>query len=389
MKNPFHVMLIPTLGCPSKCKYCWSSDESSPLMTIDTIRDVAAWIKRIGSSPVTFTFHGGEPLLAGPDFYRQALPVLADGLAESRPEFAMQTNLWKMTDEMAEVLARYHVPLGSSIDGPRSITDAQRGNGYFEKTMQGYEIAKAHGLSVRFICTFTNKSVKHREEIFNFFREQGFVLKLHPALPSLKSENPKEWALEPEEYGELLVYLLDKSLENLGSIEVMNINDLCRCVFTRRGSVCTYVDCMGSTFAVGPDGSIYPCYRFIGIPEWVMGRVQDRPSLEELMSSEPGRRMEQFRTTVDTSCRDCRHIRYCRGGCPYNAIAPSGGELSGVDPHCAAYKRIFDEISDRLNEEMFSSPMMEMGPFGPAPVRSPGKKARRGVMDLMRTIASR
>ena len=24
MKNPFHIMLIPTLGCPSKCSYCWS-----------------------------------------------------------------------------------------------------------------------------------------------------------------------------------------------------------------------------------------------------------------------------------------------------------------------------------------------------------------------------
>ena len=172
------------------------------------------------------------------------------------------------------------MPIGSSIDGPEEITDSQRGTGYYEKCMKGYEIARSHGLSVRFICTFTNKSVKHREEIFSFFKEKGFVLKLHPALPSLRSENPKEWALEPAEYGDLLVYLLDKSLENLGTMEVMNINDLCRCVFTRRGSVCTFVNCMGNTFAIGPDGSIYPCYRFVGMPEWVMGNVRDRPTME-------------------------------------------------------------------------------------------------------------
>jgi len=98
--------------------------------------------------------------------------------------------------------------------------------------MHGFEIAKVHGLNVRFICTFTNKSIHHKEEIFDFFKKNGFVLKLHPALPSLRSENPKEWALEPVDYGALLVYLLDKSLENIGIIEVMNINDLCRCVFT-------------------------------------------------------------------------------------------------------------------------------------------------------------
>ena len=383
MKNPFHVMLIPTLGCPSRCKYCWSSEEGSPVMAIGTVKDVVAWLKGLQKDRVTFTFHGGEPLLAGADFYRQALPLLAEGVQELNPDFAMQTNLWRMTPEIAAILAEHRVPLGSSIDGPEEITDAQRGAGYFAKCMEGYAIAKTAGLQVRFICTFTNKSVKQREEIFLFFKDKGFVLKLHPALPSLRSENPKEWALDPAEYGELLVFLLDKALDNLGKVEVMNINDLCRCVFTRRGSVCTYVDCMGSTFAIGPDGSIYPCYRFVGMPEWVMGRVRDRPSMEQLMQSEPGRRMTAFSAYVDTACKDCPHIRYCRGGCPYNAIAPSGGSLEGVDPHCLAYKRIFDELNERLNAEMFDEPPAGMG-FGRT-----RKKAKPGVMALMRGIVER
>ena len=385
MKTPFHIMIIPTLGCPSRCRYCWSSDDTSPVMTIETVRDVVAWLKDFRDDRVTFTFHGGEPLLAGADFYRQALPLLSEGLSHLNPEFAMQTNLWRMTPEIAGILAAYHVPIGSSIDGPEEINDSQRGRGYYEKTMKGYEIATAHGLLVRFICTFTNKSVKSREEIFDHFLQHGFTLKLHPALPSIKSEDPREWALDPEEYGELLVYLLDRAIEKKDEIEVMNINDLCRCVFTRRGSVCTYVDCMGSTFAIGPDGSIYPCYRFVGMPEWVMANVRDKPTMERLMQSEPGKRMTAFSKYVDQACKDCSHIRYCRGGCPYNAIAPSGGALDGVDPHCPAYKRIFDELNERLNEEMFAEPPAGMG-FG-APVSPAGKKP--GVMALMRTIVEK
>lgn len=379
-------MLIPTLGCPGSCKYCWSSEEGSPVMTIDTVKDVVAWLREFRSDRVTFTFHGGEPLLAGPDFYRQALPLLSEGLKDLTPEFAMQTNLWRMTPEIAEILADYHVPLGSSIDGPEEITDSQRGDGYFGKTMKGYEIAKAHGLLVRFICTFTNKSVKHRDETFDFFKTQGFDLKLHPALPSLRSENPKEWALDPEEYGDLLVYLLDKSLDNIGKIEMINISDLCRCVFTRRGSVCTFVNCMGNTFAVGPDGSIYPCYRFVGMQEWVMGHVRDKPSVETLMQSNPGRLMTEFCEFVDKACGDCSHVRYCRGGCPYNAIAPTNGKIEGVDPHCIAYKRIFTEINDRLNKEMFDSPMMDMRGLG---MSGPKKQAKPGLMSLMRAIVEK
>jgi len=384
MKNPFHVMLIPTLGCPSKCSYCWSSEEGSPVMSIETIKEVVAWLKNFREDRVTFTFHGGEPLLAGPEFYRQALPLLAEGLKDLNPEFAMQTNLWRMTPEIAQILGEYHVPIGSSIDGPEDITDSQRGKGYFEKTMRGYEIARAQGLQVRFICTFTNKSVKHRQEIFDFFLQNGFTLKLHPALPSLRSENPKEWALPPEEYGDLLVYLLDKSLEHMQDIDVMNINDLCRCVFTRRGTVCTYVDCMGNTFAVGPDGSIYPCYRFVGMPEYIMGNVRDHPAMDDLMHSEAGKLMSGFKDYVDTACGECRHIKYCRGGCPYNAMAPTPGEIRGVDPHCIAYTRIFDEINDRLNKEMFESPLMEVDAF---PKRS-RKAAKPGVMALMHKVVS-
>ena len=385
MKNPFHIMLIPTLGCPSKCSYCWSSEEGSPIMSIDTIREVVAWLKNFREDRVTFTFHGGEPLLAGPEFYRQALPMLSEGLHNLNPEFAIQTNLWRMTPEIAQILAEYQVPIGSSIDGPEDITDSQRGTGYYQKTMRGYEIAKAHGLNVRFICTFTNKSVKNRQEIFDFFLKNGFSLKLHPALPSLRSENPGQWALPPEEYGDLLVYLLDKSLEHMQDIEVMNINDLCRCVFTRRGSVCTYVDCMGNTFAIGPDGNIYPCYRFVGMPEYVMGNVRDHPEMDDLMQSDAGKLMSRFKDYVDKACGGCRHIRYCRGGCPYNAMAPTPGEIQGVDPHCIAYKRIFDEINERLNKEMYETPVMEMSPF-PSVSK---KTAKPAIMALMHKVVSK
>lgn len=390
MKNAFHVMLIPTLGCPGSCKYCWSSEEGSPVMPIDTVREVVEWLKSFDNERVTFTFHGGEPLLAGADFYRQALPMIAEGLRHMNPEFALQTNLWRMTPELAEILAEYHVPIGSSIDGPEELNDYQRGDGYFEKCMRGYEIARAHGLTVRFICTFTCHSVEHKEEIFNFFLQNKFDLKLHPALPSLRDRNPEQWALAPEKYGELLVYLLDQALEHLGEIEVMNINDLCRGVFTRRGGVCTFVDCMGSTFAIGPDGSIYPCYRFVGMPEWAMGNVADRPTLEDLARSEPWQLMHRFKEYVDEACADCPHITYCRGGCPYNAMAPTGvtpvgGEIQGVDPHCIAYKRIFDEITDRLNREMYESPGMQ-------PCGSRARRRRRvnpGIQELMHRIALR
>jgi uncharacterized protein len=384
-KRPFHVMIIPTLGCPSKCAYCWSSEEGSPVMSIDTVKEIVAWLRDFRDDPVTFTFHGGEPLLAGAEFYRQALPLLRDELSQIEPNFALQTNLWKLTPQLAETLAEYNIPLGSSLDGPQELNDLQRSEGYYERTMKGYELAKEHGLQVQFICTFTSHSVQFKEDIFKFFMDNDLTLKLHPALPSLRSDEPDRWALSPERYGDLLVYLLDRYLENMEKIEVRNINDYARCVLTGRGTVCTFVDCMENTFAVGPDGSIYPCYRFVGMPEYVMGHVRDHPSMEELAGSEAGVRMRRFKEYVDVQCKGCKHIRYCRGGCPYNAIAPTDGEIRGVDPHCPAYKRIFDEISDRFNAEMMGSMGLDMRM---PQSRMAEKGIRPAIMPLVRKLAS-
>jgi uncharacterized protein len=65
-------------------------------------------------------------------------------------------------------------------------------------------------------------------------------------------------------------------------------------------------------------------------------------------------------------------------------MAPSGGEIEGVDPHCIAYKRIFDEISDRFNKEMMGSFGLEMG--GP---NTGHKDARPGIMALMQRMISK
>jgi uncharacterized protein len=376
---PFHVMVVPTLGCPASCKYCWSSDKGSPVMTVETAKEMVEWLREFRRDAVTITFHGGEPLLAGPKYYELVLPLIASGLGDRGVAFAMQSNLWLMTPKLAKILAQYHIPIGSSLDGPEGLNDSQRGEGYFKKTMRGYGIAKENGLKVSFICTFTGRSALLLDDILDFYISNGFNLKFHPALPSLRDHKRDEFALEPDAYGDLLVSLLDKYLENKDRIEVMNIDHLCKCVFTGRGSVCTFVDCMDSTYAVGPDGSIYPCYRFVGMEKYVMGNVRDRPALEDLHQSYAGKLMQQYKKHVDKACKSCAHIRYCRGGCPYNDIVPAGGKIGGVDPHCPAYRRIFDEIKDRMNEQMFGGPGLETATFKPNPL----DPTRAGIMSIM------
>ncbi len=347
-----HVMIIPTMGCPANCSYCWSSETTSLVMSQETIDQTVEWLKEFKNEPTTFTFHGGEPLLASYDFYLHALDKISTELDFLYPAFAIQTNLWMMNDKLAKLFKKYEIPIGSSLDGPKEFNDIQRGKDYYEKTMKGYEIAKDNDLRVSFISTFTNYSIKHKEEIFEFFKDNGLNMKIHPALPSIKSHKSDNFVLDTEDYGELLLYLLDQYLDLADKVELKNIDHLCKGVFRKSGCVCTYVDCMDSTFAVGPEGNIYPCYRFVDMEDYVIGHVSDKPSYDELMNTKAEKLLREYKEFVDEDCRDCKHIDYCRGGCPYNALVVSNHEVDCVDPHCTAYKMIFDKIDELLNQKL-------------------------------------
>ena len=145
-----HLLLVPSLACPASCKYCFGPHQGNGSMSVDTLRAVIRWQHRLGDvEPVEITFHGGEPLLPGLEFYRQALPALSDGLGDRLRGFAMQSNLWCITPDLCDPFQQYRLNLGTSLDGPQALNDAQRGSGYFQRTMQGIRLAQSRGLEIQ------------------------------------------------------------------------------------------------------------------------------------------------------------------------------------------------------------------------------------------------
>ena len=307
--------------------------------------------KDYGDSEVVF--HGGEPLTAGVAFYRQALPRMR-GRFRPRLHLSMQTNLWLLTDEMCELFAEYGVSLGTSLDGPEEITDAQRGEGYYRRTMTGVERASRWGLSVGCICTFTRYSAARAGEIFDFFIGEGLDFAIHAAVTPLRSPE-RGWSLLPEAYGEVLVAVLNRYLDRLGRVRISTLDALSHSVSAGESGLCTFRDCLGNYLAVAPDGGIYPCQRFAGQGAFRLGYVGEMPDAKALAASPAWRLLYEREERVQEECGDCPHFAYCKGGCPYDALAAGGGEFRTLrDPYCEAYQRIFSYITDRALEEVFS-----------------------------------
>jgi uncharacterized protein len=389
-----HLMLVPSLACPARCHYCFGPRGNGSVVTPETLEATLRWASDLlvgePDGKLEVVFHGGEPLAAGEVFFRVALIRLRQSFAAGHLRLSMQSNLWLLTDELSEIFEEFGVLLGTSLDGPQAITDAQRGRDYFRLTLAGIERARRHGLGVGCICTFTRQSATHAGEIFDFFVREGLDFTVHAAVPPLIASRqfqrdelvPDEWSLSPEAYGELLVKLLDFYLANLSRVRIHTLDSLCRSVSAGEGGICTFRDCLGDYLAVAPDGGIYPCQRFAGHPAFCLGHVQYLPNRSQLEESPVWKLFHQREERIEEECGDCPYFAFCRGGCPYNALAAGGGVFRALrDPYCPAYQRIFSHITDRALEEVFSEENLHEVVAQPAG----GTLLRRGpLISLMR-----
>ena len=76
--------------------------------------------------------------------------------------------------------------------------------------------------------------------------------------------------------------------------------------------------------AVAPNGDLYPCHQFVGMPEFLMGNVDT--GVENKSLSEKFKRCNVYSRE---ECKSCFAKYYCSGGCAANAYNYTG-DINGV-----------------------------------------------------------
>jgi uncharacterized protein len=350
-------------------------------MSASTLDATLDFIASIASEKKTqVTFHGGEPLVAGHALFRQALEGLRSRLGREC-KLSVQSNLWLLDDAFCELFSEHGVSLGTSLDGAQDVTDLHRGKGYFERTMAGIQRAHAHGLSVGCIATVTPAIASRWREVLEFFRAERMDFSIHAAVPPLSTPD-SPFALSPCAYADLLGELLAAYVHMRRDLRLDSLDEICQGVAANEGKVCTFRDCLGMFLAIDPAGDIFPCQRFCSRGEHCLGTVADKPTLNELLSSPAAQRWRQRELTMSDTCNGCDHFDYCKGGCPYNALA-SGA--SPQDPYCVAYKSIFDTIKTRMLAELSCEENVQAITTEPWDGRGHPLVRRGPLLDLMRS----
>ncbi len=364
---PMSLMIKPVSGlCNLRCRYCFYEDvaknraqKSLGVMDLNTLEVLIRRAFAYADQQISFAFQGGEPTLAGIDFYRAAVRLQRKyngrGLTVHN---AIQTNGFALTDELCAFFAAEKFLIGVSLDGDRETHNGMRmdaaGHGTYDAVVAGIDKLKQHGADVNILTVVTEQVARRGAEVFDALAHYGY-LQFIPCIDGF-GEPPGPHSLTAESYGQFMIDTFDRyarALRRGQPVSVRNLDNLLQMVRGVPPEHCGMRGTCGRYFLLEADGSCYPCDFYV-IDDWRMGSVKEK-SFQSLAKSEVAERFVRMSHPVAEGCSGCPYFRLCRGGCrrdrePFMGDGPSQNRL------CAGYKLFFSARWDdihRLAEEVF------------------------------------
>lgn len=358
------VLIKPASSlCNLRCGYCFyhslaerrtqASYGIMPAQTAETLIDRALAV----SGDVTFAFQGGEPTLAGLEFFR----FFADEAERRKPagaqvSYTMQTNGVGITEEFARFLQERGFLVGLSLDGPQDINDWMRvdaaGRGVFRRVMDTAGLFNCLGVRHNILTVVHAGVARHASQVYRFFAKHGFAyLQFIPCLDPLDAEPfSLRHSLTPELYAGFLIRLFHLWADDVAAgrgVSIRFFDNLLAVAAGYPSEQCGMQGRCPGQFVVEADGSLYPC-DFYCVDNWRIGNIADL-SFPQAYESPVMRRFIATSVYDDGECRQCRYYALCRGGCRRDRDARTDG-TAGANRYCGALRRFYTEAAPRLPE---------------------------------------
>lgn len=167
--------------CNLSCSYCYTyrlkQCAVENRMRLEILKAMIDFFCR-EQDDIEFIWHGGEPLLAGLDFYRKAVEF--QGIWKQQGKKIanfLQTNATLITPEWIRFFVENNFFVGVSLDGPKEVHDQVRhypnGKGSYDDVIRGINLLHQAVIFNGIICGISTVNHLFPKEIFNFFIENN------------------------------------------------------------------------------------------------------------------------------------------------------------------------------------------------------------------------
>lgn len=345
------MMIKPaSASCNLRCRYCFYADIGENRMTASygIMKEETADIlcQRInealaGEGRANISFQGGEPTLAGLDWFRRFTAAMKQ-YPGIQTVYALQTNGTLIDEEWADFLAENHFLIGISLDGYQANMDHYRfdaeGKSVYYRILQTAGLLRKKQVEFNILTVVTKKLAAHPEALLKFCLDHHFqYVQLIPCLPALNSEDDPH-ALSPKEYAGFYNRFFDEWLKQLQKGKQISVNlfdNLYEMLQGRMPYQCGMLGRCTVQFVIESNGDVYPC-DFWCLDEYRMGNLHET-GFAGLLQSDAAKTFLKTDACTKKPCEGCRYMHMCGGGCRRQNVCWLNDEM-------CAYRQVLDHV---------------------------------------------
>ena len=371
-----------THRCGHACRHCYNRDRAAEPGELSTVRwkDAIDQCAALGASG--FVFLGGDPLLR-PDLAQLLAHVT--GVHRAGARFFFNSFVGRDTAEALAAAGHGRLRPLVSIDGPRAVNDALRGEGNHAEVFASIANLQAAGLDPVANAVLVAPALPGLPQLARELRQAG-VGRLHLILPHQNGGVPADGdgfdgecdpasggALE-QRGGEGLVpdaATLLSSIEELVAVaaEIGLVVDNLPSWKRRIGARNDFCASGCRDLAIDPYGRVYACAITVGDPAFVAGDLEREP-LERIWRASPSLRLLRAAAARDRAeCAACPVVDACGGECwvqaHYAARAadrPAG--YRAAFPYCDVVRPLLERLG--ATQAADRDAPVKLGAAGPA-----------------------
>lgn len=352
------VMIKPaSSGCNLRCRYCFYADvaehrqvASFGRMSEQTMQAVLANIRRdlTAGDRIQFAFQGGEPTLAGLEFFEKFVRQVEQTYSGIGVSFALQTNGILLDESWFGFLKQKAFLVGLSLDLLPQCHDEARvdsqGRGTYAQVVNALEGMNRHGVQYNVLCTLTNPVARHPRKVWK--QIQSLELKYVQFTPCLDDLEAKGgvYALTPERFGSFYSQLFRLWLEDFRQGKYCSIklfDDVVNLLAYGIPTGCGMDGQCRQQLVVEADGSVYPC-DFYCLDVYKTGNLAQQ-SLREVYESRVNQTFTRRPHEQPQICAQCPYWRICGGNCKRLQTAFCSAQVCG-------YRRFLEEALPDLQQ---------------------------------------
>lgn len=354
-------------ACNLNCTYCGyyftrGRTRLNMFMSIEVLEAMLQRTKEYSDlkdeKKIQLCWAGGEPLLAGLDFFFKIIELQNYFFDNSFSILnTVQTNGTLINHEWAQFFKEYEFEVGLSIDGMRDTHNKHRpfrsGGETYDRVVENIELLRDVGISPRVLCVIHPEA--NGRDIFNHFISLG--VQYIDFLPTLANYETKNWCTSfDSNIGTFLIDAFDAwyELDN-PQIRVRLFADLVAMILGAPPASCTLRDNCSGHLTIEHDGSINncECSGICGDAVFRFNKNVKTTSFVEIEDIEIFKYLNQGTEHIGKNCLECDVYYLCRAGCPSMRFKNNSFRHKSI--YCDSYRRLVTHIRDKVLSDLHFS----------------------------------